>query len=352
MIKSKALGETGSEGSAPSGVLPVIAYDTTPSPDQATLAVWAAGLNLPARHWQIVRRLAGRVVALGSERDWDPDLVLKAGPAVIHAERLARAVAGARLLATAAERAGAEANWLAAPDAAAWQTVRLGAVALASGPFVVGSPIAPERQLSSTEAAALTAEAPTLASVAHSIEAFTGLLPLSINFERETYANMLMARTADRLRHLTATDGLDLSEARALETDLARRLAIAPLRPVFGHGELTAWHILRTPVGRLALIDLETAGIGGPAGIDMSVLVMRTWALNGAPAAARLALAAYLDLAGSGAARNRQIDELAWQWPYAALRTRDESRAWSDRTTARSFWAWATGPSLLPEKDR
>jgi len=150
----------------------------------------------------------------------------------------------------------------------------------------------------------------------------------------------MIARLAERLVALVRDDGLATQEADALNAEFARRINEAPLRPVFGHGELTPWHVLRRPDGKLSLIDLETMGIDA-AGADLSVLFMRTWALNAAPSVAERFLSAYRARLTSSAREEFEV-ELAWQWLYAAVRTRKESLTWRERGEALSFWDWAT----------
>ena len=96
------------------------------------------------------------------------------------------------------------------------------------------------------------------------------------------------------------------------------------------------WHVLHRGDGRISLIDLETMGLD-VAGEDLSVLVMRTWALCAAPAVAELFLKTRRSLEGAGD-RDRFDAELAWQWLYGAVRTRKESMSWRVRDEAESFW--------------
>jgi hypothetical protein len=314
----------------------LIVYDATPAPGPGVVETWAAALDLPTERWTVVRRLLGRVVAIGESEAGQPTWVLRAGRGAPHPLHFARAAANATLL---ARFCAVHPTWLAAADPS---SLRLGThegVSLLATPYVPGMPLAPERRLSSAEARALGAEIPTLGRLITAMEAFTPAVSLA-SFDRAAYVARCVARVEERLAHLVAVDGLALAEAKRIGSDFAARLAGAELAPTFCHGELTGWHLLRRLDGRFSLIDLESMGARHPRHVDDSVFVMRTWCLNGAPAIAQ----AFLEQRRadfSARARAAYDAELAWHWPYSALRTRAESLAWADRSSVRSFWSWA-----------
>ena len=314
----------------------LIVYDDTPAPEPGAIEAWAAALGLPPAHWTVVRRLLGRVVAVGGREAANPEWVLRGGRGGPHPGHFARAAVNAGLLARFAAAHPAE---LLAPDPG---LVRLGdwsGVSLLATPYLSGRSLAPERKLSAGECIALGAEIPALVRLVTQMAAFTPLVPAG-PFLRGPYISRCVARVESRLARLVEVDGLEPVQASRIGRDFARSLEAATLRPTFCHGELTGWHVLRRSDGRLCLIDLETMGTRDPQHLDDSVFVMRTWALNGAPAIAQAFLAARR-ASLPGPERAVYDAELAWHWPYAALRTRIESLAWPDRTAVRSFWTWA-----------
>jgi hypothetical protein len=282
----------------------------------------------------------GRIVLLGYDKSGVPDWVLKAGSGERpHEASFARAAANARILRTFAQTSGA--RWLVTADPDAYRAGRAGDFALLAQPHLSGRPLAPEHRLSVGEMTTLDYDIPTLLKVMDWLESLTAPdAGLTNTFIRGPYVAHMESRLAERLRALVSDDGLASQEADKLKAEFSRRIAAAPLRPTFGHGELTPWHVLRRGDGKLSLIDLETLGID-VAGADLSVLVMRTWALNAAPNVAEHFLAAYRERL-TDSAREEFEAELAWQWLYAAVRTRKESLTWRERGEALSFWDWAT----------
>ena len=318
-----------------------IVYDETAAPTAVQIKSWVAALDLPARDWQVIRLLLGRIVLLGYDKTGVPDWVLKAGSGERpHEASFERAAANARILRTLAQVSGA--RWLVTADPDAYRKGRAGDFALLAQPHLPGRPLAPEHRLSIGEMTTLGYDTPTLLKVMGWLESLTSADAgiVSNTFVRAPYVAHMIARLAERLVALVSDDGLAPQEADQINAEFARRINAAPLRPVFGHGELTPWHVLRRPDGKLSLIDLETMGID-VAGADLSVLVMRTWALNAAPTVAEHFLRAYRERL-SGVAHDELEAELAWQWLYAAVRTRKESLTWRERGEALSFWDWAT----------
>jgi hypothetical protein len=314
-----------------------IVYDQTASPDAAQLAHWAGILDLPVRHWQVIRRLLGRVVALGYDDKGTCDWVLKAGSGTRdHAANFAAAAEHACELEALARQSGA--TWLAAAPSCDWRRADDGEYALMALPYIVGDPLAAEHRLNSVEITSLGKDIGILCAVMSGLEDLGRLLPAPA-FDRSSYRAHMTKRLEERLTALVERDGLELALAARLTADFGQRLEAAPLRAVFCHGELTAWHVLRRPEGQISLIDLETLGFDA-AGDDLSVLVMRTWGLNAAPAVARSILAQVRN-ALPAAARDEFESELSWQWLFAAVRTRKESMSWRVRTEANSFWNWA-----------
>src|SRR6188472_355990 len=123
---------------------PIRIYDETPEPTAIDLADWASILDLPTLDWRVVRRLAGRVVALGMDRA-DPERprwVLKSGVGERHPAAFDRTLASATLL----DRLAGEgtAPWLVAPGADRWRAGRVADRALLAMPWQDGVPVATE----------------------------------------------------------------------------------------------------------------------------------------------------------------------------------------------------------------
>jgi hypothetical protein len=317
----------------PPGVLE-IAYDGAPAISARALAEAADELELPGLTWQVIRRLAGRTVALGSLPGApDPAWVLKIASSPDSVAFLRHGETWAANLATLA----AGHRLLAAPDIGSWRlTVNASETrALAAIPFIVGTPLAPETRLDSAGVSALRAEIPTIMSVMAALEqlSYTPMRPrikeweshLRRRFERHVLANV----TSGQLDELSADE---------LRSAFRHHLGQASSVFKLAHGELTPWHILRTPDGQLALIDLDTMGYE-VRHIDLSVLVMRIWGLQASPQVAIELFDAYL--AGL-TPRDREAFKrtTAWQWLFAGMRTLHEAQSWPDDTAARSFLTW------------
>ena len=143
-----------------------IVYDATDAPSQAEVRAWAAALGLPDLEWVVIRRLMGRIVALGSA-DGTPAWILRAGRGERHAAGFARAQANARLLVDVL--AETRTTWLMPPEPDTWRIGSAEGVAIAATPHLTGRPLAPERALARGEQAALLRDVPTLVRVAREI---------------------------------------------------------------------------------------------------------------------------------------------------------------------------------------
>ena len=141
-----------------------IVYDTTAAPSEADLRRWADVLSLPDRRWVLIRRLLGRIVALGFDESGRADWVLKAGSGDRdHAGAFAAAAEHACSLAQAA--GAGDAGWLDLPPLGDWRLVRDGDVSLAAIPYVDGEPLAIEHRLNQAEKECLVASIPAILTV-------------------------------------------------------------------------------------------------------------------------------------------------------------------------------------------
>lgn len=311
-----------------------IAYDDTPTPSALALADAARELELPDLDWRVVRRLRGRIVALGYRPDADaPDWVMKIGTGPESVAFLRHGAEWATRLAAFTTNQ----SLLVGPDAANWRLVVDAAQTrgLLAAPFVSGIPLAPESKLDLAGAAALANEIPAILAVMTTLEQ----LPYAPTRPRlKEWASYLRRRFERHVAAIVATS--QISEARGEELRSAFRHHLGLASSVFrlAHGELTPWHLLRTPDGRLALLDLDTMGYE-VRHIDLSVLVMRIWALQDCPVVAKQLFEAYL---AQLTPRDREAfgRTTAWQWLFAGARTLHEAQSWPQDQPARDFLTW------------
>jgi phosphotransferase family enzyme len=295
--------------------------------DRAGLRRWAEALDLGGYRWRVLPRHSDHFVATGW-RNREPIWVLKAELAAEGVSRLDREVAGEAALNAAL---GANAGDLIMPrDVRASRRAEVAGVALLVVPFVQGKEIAPEKHLGSRGVRRLEGCGQLVERLLESLQS----LPLTgINaLDADTYRAWISARLDQRLHRLVATDGLEPKAAELVARRFDGLLARASLRQSFTHGDLTPWHMVEVARDRVVLLDLEHCVKPSPAGVDMSTLVMRLWAVNGARELAQA-------LAASSPKRLLlEPEELDWQWLYAAVRARDESATWLRRDLALSFY--------------
>jgi hypothetical protein len=318
-----------------------IIYDETPAPSDEEIRGFARQLDLPERQWRVVRRLMGRVVVLGARRNGICDWVLKIGKGERYPRTFDLAIKNAKLLDELLRQTGN--HWLVTSKPAAWQLQVSGEYWVVAHPYVAGAPLAAEHRLKTAETRRLIRQIPTVLKVINTLDDFSGLVTVDEAFFAD-YVARVENRVEERLKELVTRDGLSARSAAALGKRFNAYMGNADLTPHFAHRELTPWHILQRPGGKVALIDLETMGFDVPF-LEPCVFAMRTWALNASPVAAQAFLAAYK---GSLTAADRADFDTAWHWQglFAAIRTRRESLNWRERGEAMSFWNFIVDPKL------
>jgi len=317
-----------------------IAYDGTRPPSAPEIAAHAARLGLEGARWRVVRTLAGRTGLLGTSPDGD--WIMKVAAGEHHRAAFARSLAAARLLDGLVD--AGHAPWLVRPDAASWRVASEGETQLLAMPRMTGEPVAPERSLSPAEADAMRREGvPTMVGLLADLDALTPHVPTA-PLSSVHLATWALERARSRMLRIVARRDLGWDDASSLLSAFEGAVGTASFVRSFTHGELTPYHMLRAPDGRMVLLDLESVGLTDIRHVDLTVATMRTWVLHGAEVAARDLVAGRIATLDDEALASWDA-ETRWQWLYALIRTIDESAAWADRSRLTSFSRFVLAPS-------